>query len=212
MAALAGPLVPALFTACTVKLCGPSGTLVESRVAEKPGARSEVCATPSTNKLMWPMPETVSEAEAEIAICPFSTCPAVMPVGVATLGGAVSIVNDDVSVPKIPALFCTDAVTVCAPSGSAVEGVNCRNEDPTLTVTGRPSRISDALATLMPVSASAKVIEIVGFELLVNAPLASEVSCKTGGVVSGEIKVLVNADVCTFPPKETAPLDRKSVV
>src|SRR6266853_1290680 len=205
MAVLAGPLVPALFTACTVKLCGPSGTLVVSRVAEKPGATSEVCTTPSISKLMWPMPETASDAEAEIATCPFSTCPAVMPVSVAPLGGAVSIVNEDVSVAKIPALFCTEAVRVCAPSGSADEGVNCRDEGPTLPVTSCPSRISDALVTLMPVSGSLRVMEIAGFELLINAPFAGELSRKTGGVVSGQTKVLGNANVCTFPPKETAP-------
>src|SRR5260370_39883823 len=205
MAVLGGPLGPALFTACTVKLWGPSGTLLVSRVAEKPGATSEVCATPSISKLMWPMPETASDAEAEIATCPFSTCPAVMPVSVATLGGAVSIVNDDVSMPKIPALFCTDAVSVCAPSGGAVEGVNCRNEDPTMPATDWPSRISDALAMLIPVSASPRVMEIVGFELLINAAFAGALSCTTGGVVSVETKLLVYADVCTFPPKETAP-------
>ena len=139
-------------------------------------------------------------------IYPVSICPAVIPDNVAVLGGAVSTTNDEDRVPRIPALFSTEAVNVCAPSVSGVAGVKERNVEPTLPITRCPSRISDALVTLMPVSASLNVIDIVGLELLMNAPLAGVLTVNIGGVVSGETNLLVNAALCTFPPKETAPL------
>ena len=80
--------MPALFTACTVKLCGPSGKTAVLNVAEKFGGKSVALTMLSARKLIFAIPEIESVADAEIGICPLSTWFAVMPVNVATLGGA----------------------------------------------------------------------------------------------------------------------------
>src|SRR5271169_1612059 len=51
MAALAGPVVPALFTACAAKLCGPSARTAVLNDAVKLGGSSVACTALSTRKL-----------------------------------------------------------------------------------------------------------------------------------------------------------------
>src|SRR6266436_3730526 len=150
---------------------------------------------------------TGSDGTAVTATCPFNVAP-LAGVLIETERGtfATKAWTAALAEPLVPALFSTEAVNVCVPSVSDVAGVKERNVEPALPVTGCPSRISDALVTLMSVSASLNVIDIVGFELLMNAPLAGVLTVNIGGVVSGETNLLVNMPLCTFPPKETAPL------
>lgn len=194
-----------MFTACTEKLCGPSATVALLNKPEKLGPISVARTVPSTSKLIFAIPEIASVADAEIVIWPFSICPAVIPLSTATLGGAVSTTNEPESVPKIPALFCTDAVIVCVPSLSDADGVNVMKLDPAFGRTDTPSKVRLAVAGAMPVNASLKLMEMVGVALFTNDPFAGEFICRTGGVVSGEMKLLVNAFVCKLPPNETAP-------
>src|SRR5260370_13547320 len=154
---------------------------------------------------MCATPDPLSVAEAAKVNVPFKICPVASPESTAWLGGVVSTENEAESVPKLPARSCTEALMECCPSARGAAGVNCIETGLAVGKTACPSLLRAAVVEATPQSASLRESTTVGRALLVYPPAVGVLSTSTGGIVSGDENVLVNAAVCKFPPKDAAP-------